>query len=182
MNLRKFILVILISFFIVVVYKKIKFDITKNERSINGQSFELVEDEFHDVIGEKVFINSGITIERVNTHYGAEGGVGFLVSNNLSDESVTFLDGSFGLEVYYLDHHSNEWKKIEFIYDEIISSQVTIPPLSNKLAEGNLYFYYLEFRHLENLESEEIRLYISGIGNDTGNKFGAYTDVEPRIP
>lgn len=58
-----------------------------------------MDEQFHDFIGHEVVLNESLNIEKGSLRFSKDEGVTFFV-NNLSYESISFINDGYGIEVY----------------------------------------------------------------------------------
>jgi len=97
------------------------------------------------------------------------------VIQNKTNESIIFPDQGFGIQGFWLDEVAGEWIKIKQmpIYQQI---RYILPP-NTESYEGEID-NSLVIRGIDIMSKDyrQVRLYISGIGSNTGKTYGAYTD------
>ena len=118
--------------------------------------------------GVDAILNEEITLQRSQSN--SPGLIGFAVLNHAS-ETVTFSDQGFGLKIYYYDEDTSYWDEKE-LYPFPAPRPKTLPAKTSNISHINTWSILED--DIVNALPGEYRLYIEGIGDVTGKKYGAF--------
>jgi hypothetical protein len=157
----------------------ISFDSTENFPP-TPEFTEFQNELFIDSIARSAELNTGISMHRsgflkpVNAPLPSPNNVILVVLNHL-EEKVSFMDQSFELKAYYFDEATSQWQRIEL--PQAARVKTTLPPKTETVDFDIPNSWNVHEKEVEDSPSDELRLYISGIGEETGKTYGAYLDV-----
>ena len=135
-------------------------------------------EEFQMVIGEVQDTNYGISLIALPSITNERGqkilNYDIWVLNN-TEEAITFPNNGFGIQVFTYDQASNFWRPVELgIWP---SNYPFTLPSEPKDIQGD-YRWILNSHSIKGVDwKNPIRVYVSGIGDLSKKKFGAYEDI-----
>ena len=115
-------------------------------------------------------LNEEITLQKSQSN--SPGLIGFAVFNH-SSEAVTFSDQGFSLKIYYYDESMSCWNEKE-LYPFPAPRPKTLPARTSDISHTNTWSILED--DIVNAVPGVYRLYIEGIGDLTGKKYGAFFD------
>jgi hypothetical protein len=138
-----------------------------------------VVDDFRNSLDEKnINLNSGITLKKSFPADQASDEIVSLIVLNHTDETIYFINSGFGLQLFCKDENANTWQK-QNMPDVFVQENRVIPPktetLNADLIDINLTNVLKST--VSQVGCTQLRLFVHGTGQDTGKKYGAYTDV-----
>ena len=150
--------------------------------------FSIVDDSFATIVGESVKLNDAITINAKNRSIKLPEDIkplsdfySFQVIMH-GNENIIFDNGAFGLRTFKKTTTAEGLEKWEEVYlkdnpdqNDIVLYADADDQRDNPVSKSVVIFIYL-LLHVE--LDNNIRFYVSGIGEETGQEYGAYIDVE----
>jgi hypothetical protein len=137
------------------------------------------EEMFNETLIQFANVNTGMTISPNtalnNPDTPSNRYVSFLVLNNTS-EAIVFNDIGFSIQIFEYDVNNAEWKNVILPYKPE-KRQKVLPAHLNKIDFDVLNFWEIFERDLINVTSNEMRILISGVGEQSRITYGAYVDV-----
>jgi hypothetical protein len=145
-------------------------------------SFNLIaNDIFFEEIAKGVDLNNGLMMIRQPFLLLGEGPtpspnyVSFVVLNH-SDEPITFRDQGYGMKVFTYEPKSQDWKELQMATYPAARA-TTLPPKLEKYDFDINNSWDISPINFGTDLPQEIRIYISGIGDTSGKQYGAFLDV-----
>jgi hypothetical protein len=123
-------------------------------------------------------INSGITILGRVSIFNDSGyyspNFDIIVLNH-TDESISFVNKGFGLEIYWGDGYAKVWRRIE-LNPSPESTLITLDPHTEKWVGDNMWI--LNGSNIKEFyRYHPVRVYVFGVGEISGKEYMAYWDV-----
>ncbi|OQX60803.1 MAG: hypothetical protein B5M51_09885 [Anaerolinea sp. 4484_236] len=144
------------------------------QRSIDDA---IANERFYDVIGHVDDINNEISIDvrTIPTKLFRSPSMYWLGVVNYTDEVITFPNNGFGIVVYSYDEVSGQWKIIEM---NVLPSNYPFK-LPSHANEFDLDYVWILNRNalVEADLQQPIRIFVSGVGDDSQLRYGAYIDL-----
>lgn len=172
MTVKRFIILLMIvTLTLAIIVWGIKSNVEKLEDSSKDK-----DNAFVSQIGDDVFVNTGLTVQRIQSGTGTKR-VSIVVLNH-SSEPMIFRDRSFEMVVYYYENDLSSWK----VVGPIISTREEkfVLPAKTEVLDFNIpNWTMLSYERMLPVSfSGPFRLSVRGVGQDTGKKFLAYLDIE----
>jgi hypothetical protein len=120
-------------------------------------------------------INTGISIEKAESVGSNKNDVGFSVFNH-TNESVVFPNQGFGIQLFGYEENGKMWVEL-FLPHSPSSAPKTLPAKIEEWSLALQYTWSIPGMQLESFEYQKIRIFISGKGNNTNTKYGAFLDI-----
>ena len=149
------------------------------------QTASELDERFIAMVGSNVDLNRGIGFSSVwiNRSFGAQTypeDMNFVVTNS-SKEAVIFPDSGYGVTVYWFDQITDTWKiasmKVTYAKHSVIVPSGTD---SYETTLGNsVTIFGSDF---VKTDLGEVRIYVAGVGANSGTVYGAYLDVRLGTP
>lgn len=132
--------------------------------------------EFQKNVGNKVDLNTGITAH-IFKPYKPEKHVGYFILNH-TQESISFSNQKFGMQVFEFDMNAELWKYLNLKYK--IEEEIIIIP--SNITNQDEAFQYHSLGFFDSLfllkDIDKFRIYIQGEGVDSKTIYGAYLDID----
>jgi hypothetical protein len=146
-----------------------------NSSSANDQS----SNDFRASLGEKnVNLNTGIALKKSFPADQTSDEIVSLIVLNHTNEAIYFTNSGFGLQLFCEDEKGNIWQK-QNMPDGFVEENRVLPPktetLNFDLIDINLT--NVDKSTVSQVSCAQVRLFVQGTGQDTGKKYGAYTDI-----
>src|SRR5271157_529581 len=140
----------------------------------NGSS-----DSFRASLSENdIDLNTGITIQKSFPAEQDTDEIVSLIVLNHTDEAIYFTNSGLGLQLFCQNEKANIWQK-QNMPNGFFEENRMIPPktetLNSDLVDINLTNVLKST--VSQVSCKQVRLFVQGSGQDTGKKYGAYTDV-----
>ena len=125
---------------------------------------------------ESTDLNSGITIQLSlsGPEFKTDKNIAFIVLNH-TNETITFPDQGFGFELYWFNQTDLQWEKQKRIYtsDPVIKQ---LPAKVEKMDFQSDNIWPILADELDTIPHNQLRLFVSGKGMQSGKIYGAYLD------
>lgn len=170
--------VILISVGIGLLFLLVKvYSLASSYNALKQLKDPLVGDEFMKVIGEVQDMNKGILLSIIPMidKTGLMPGDYLIKVKNNANESIIFPNNGFGIHLYSYQSERNSWREVEL---GILPGDysITIKPESEIFKDYNPWI--LNTASMKGVDwHKPIRIFVSGTGESSGNRYGAYEDV-----
>lgn len=138
----------------------------------------MAEESFAALIGEDMLLNAAVTMERsdpIAVNPRSINTITFAVFN-IGNEPVTFPDQGFGISLFYFDAAQDRWLGIELPHRPNPISR-TLPPGTSSWDFEVQNVWEILPEDVNILGREHLRVFVAGIGDLTGTRFGAFLDV-----
>lgn len=176
--MKKAILIIIISLIIITVIIGFTQAIHVQSSMCEQKTINnlIANQQFLDEIGYIDNLNNGITIEIRKIPFSS--GKDKLYPTyifNYTEESITFRNEAYGMTIFSFNENTNKWNKVEIsmVYE---NTPIKIRP--NNTKKGHENSSVIVKSSLKNVDfSEPIRIFVSGIGDVSHLRYGAYTDI-----
>jgi hypothetical protein len=133
------------------------------------------------LLGETQEINRGLTVERLNvvTLKGisspSDNHISLLVLNH-TEEPIEFENVGFGIQVFEYDTSSSQWSKVTLPYTPELKKKI-VPAKLEDFDFDVLNYWELTEKDLSNSKTGNVRILITGRGQNTNKKYYAFTDI-----
>jgi len=126
-------------------------------------------------------VNGGLRLERIQA-VAMEGipapsanYVALLILNH-TEEPINFDDIGFGIQVFQYEPASSQWNKVVLPYVPEKKS-ITLPPKTEGFNSKVLNSWEFKDRDFVNVDSNVIRIFIRGLGENSNKHYAAFIDL-----
>ncbi len=139
-----------------------------------------VDEKFFQNYAKDVNLNQGVTISRIPLGVVLEGPTpspNYFTMKifNHSDEPIRFQNQGFGLRTFVYDQESAAWNEVKV--QKPFPETVVLPAKTESFDPTVNNKWTIPDDNFEQLKNSEVRIYITGTGEKTGNTYAAYYDL-----
>jgi hypothetical protein len=169
----------LLGFFIIIVVfiGVFAYQSGKGKNTIEAQETVIeTNEDFLNLIGNDFDLNNGIGIDIETSSYEYPADIVYVVLNHTS-ETIQFENQGYGVDIYFGDEELVVWEKGEF-NSYPVPMTTLLSPFTEAFEVGEMNYWRIPAEYLPLAKYSIVRIFVEGVGIDSGKHYGAYQDIK----